>query len=289
MCRICRERKLSVKRYRPWLLSFCALLAAAVCPAQPAKLASLALPVTQKAAGAAAGAPADSSLPDDVIHTAISFLGTPYVHGGGTREGFDCSGLIFTLFRQTAAIELPRSVGSLYRSGAEVLRPLHLGDLVFFDTDDNGAPTVPTHVGLYIGADRFVHAASEGPNTGVIISSLQLPYYKERFLGARRVITWRPPVLSMKLTDDFQALKSASPFPSHESMKICILNGMSGGGPMDLSLFKDGEEVLSRRIVPGGQAPAELLLTPDVGQWTVRVARIFKGRELQNLTFRVEE
>ena len=96
-------------------------------------------------------------------------------------------------------------------------------------------------------------------------------------------------MLSMKLTDDFRSFTSLNPFPSRETMKICILNGMSGGGPMDLTLFKDGEEVLTRRIVPGGRAPSELILTPDIGQWTVRVARIFKGRELQNMSFTVEE
>jgi hypothetical protein len=287
-----------MRRHSPWLFSACALFVTVLCPAQPltqpsraTASPSMAKPVSLTVPGRAGGpaSPEDSSLPDEVIRAALSYLGVPYVRGGGTRDGFDCSGLIFAVFRETAAIELPRSVGQLFRSGTEVLRPLHLGDLVFFDTDDDGALIAPSHVGLYIGADRFVHAASEGPKTGVIISSLQLPYYRDRFLGARRVITWRPPVLSMKLTDDFQSFTSVNPFPSRETMKIRVINGMSGGGPMDLALFKDGEEVLTRRIVPGGQAPAELILTPDIGQWTVRVSRIFKGRVLQNMTFAVEE
>jgi hypothetical protein len=58
---------------------------------------------------------------------------------------------------------------------------------------------------------------------------------------------------------------------------------------MDLSVLKGSTEVLAMRIVPGAAKPAEVTIQPDAGQWTVRVARIFKGRELQRVTFNVEE
>jgi hypothetical protein len=282
-----------MRHLRPWLLFASALLTAALCPAQPQTRSALVLPVslTEHPVVTVPGpdAMADTSLPNEITAAALKCLGAPYVSGGDSREGFDCSGLISAVFRQTAALELPRRVETLFRTGTEVSRSLHIGDLLFFDTEAQEAMKDPTHVAVYIGADKFVHAASEGPKTGVIISSLLLPYYHDRFLGARRVIPWRPPVLEMKITDDFQLLSTASPFPSREAMKICIYNGMTGGGPLDLTLFRDGSEILFRRIVPGAQVPAQIELTPDIGKWTVRITRIYRGRELQNLTFPVEE
>jgi cell wall-associated NlpC family hydrolase len=295
---IMKERRLFMRRSCTLLLFAFSLLGAASTPAQPLTRSTIALPVSlavpaagtvPASAAPAAAEQADISIPNEVIRAAMKCIGVPYVRGGDSREGFDCSGLISSVFRQTASMELPRRVQSLFRSGTEVTRPLHIGDLLFFDTEAQETMKDPTHVGVYIGADQFVHAASEGPKTGVIISSLQLPYYHERFLGARRVIPWRAPVLAMKLTDDYQSLSTASPFPSREAMKICVYNDMTGGGPVDLTLLKDGTEILSRRIVPGAQAPAQIDLTPEIGQWTVRVSRIWKGRELQSLTFQVEE
>jgi hypothetical protein len=64
---------------------------------------------------------------------------------------------------------------------------------------------------------------------------------------------------------------------------------MSGGGPLDIAVLRDGQQVLSRSIVPGGRAPAELQVVPDVGTWTVRINRIFKGRQLALVSFTVEE
>ena len=261
--------------FRVCLLSGFALLAAELLAAQPLSSSSR--------------AQAEASLPDSVVRAAMAYLGVPYSHGGDSREGLDCSGLVHRVFRETAGLDLPRGVNSLFHTGTPVLRPLHIGDLLFFDTTEDVIPSVPAHVGVYIGADRFVHAASEGSKTGVIVSSLRYPYYRARFLRARRVIPWRAPILPMTLTDEHTSLILADPFPSRETVTITIYNAMSGGGPMDLTLFKDGHEVLTRRIVPGAWKPSEIALAPDIGQWTVQVTRLFKGRELQRVVFRVEE
>jgi hypothetical protein len=229
------------------------------------------------------------SVPLGVIKTAMTYLGVPYVHGGDSRTGLDCSGLVFRVFNDILKVELPRGVDGLFRTGMAEHSPLHLGDLVFFDTTEGSKISVPTHVGVYVGSNRFVHAASEGTKTGVIVSTLQSSYYKDRFLGARRVIEWRAPVLPVILTDDDKKIVQTNPFPSHESLTVQIFNNMTGGGPMDLSILKDGKEVLAKRIVPGAQKPAEVTLVPDEGQWTVKVSRIYKGRELQSLAFTVVE
>jgi hypothetical protein len=241
-------------------------------------------------AQAARRAPAAEKLPVPlgVVQAAMSLKGVPYVTGGDDRQGLDCSGLVYRVFHDTTGLDLPRSVESLFRKGT-LVSTLHIGDLLFFDTRDTSPPKVATHVGVYAGGDRFVHAASEGTHTGVIVSTLDASYYHDKYLGARRFIQWRAPVLPVTLTDDYRLVVETDPFPSREALAIRIFNGMSGGGPMDLSVLKGSTEVLAMRIVPGAAKPAEVTIQPDAGQWTVRVARIFKGRELQRVTFNVEE
>ena len=264
-----------LRLFRACLLSGFSLLSVAALAAQPLSSSSR--------------AEVNASLPASVVRAAMAYRGVPYMHGGESREGLDCSGLVYRVFRETAGLDLPRGVNSLFHAGTLVLRPLHIGDLLFFDTTEDAVPSVPAHVGVYIGADRFVHAASAGPNTGVIVSSLRYPYYRARFLRARRVISWRVPILPVTLTDEHTSLILADPFPSRETVTINVYNAMSGGGPMDLTLFRNGHEVLTRRIVPGALKPSQIALAPDIGQWTVRVTRLFKGRELQRVSFTVEE
>ena len=112
---------------------------------------------------------------------------------------------------------------------------------------------------MYIGAGRIVHAASEGSKTGVIVSLLDDPYYRDRFIGARRVVPWREPVLDLTLTDEETstiAQVGAVRLPPGSHLRV--FNEMTGGGPVSFSLLKDGKEVLSRWIVPGAQKPAEV-------------------------------
>lgn len=113
-----------------------------------------------------------------------SFLGTPYVWGGETHQGIDCSGLTQASYRQIA-IELPRVAREQWHSGSQVGRsaPLQTGDLVFFDTLGSGV----SHVGLVIDgpAQRFIHASS---SHGVMEESLGKRYFQARYLGARRVL-----------------------------------------------------------------------------------------------------
>jgi hypothetical protein len=231
----------------------------------------------------------DVSLPREAINDARELLGVPYVPGGVSRDGLDCSGLVYRVLQDIAGMSVSRGVEGLFHSGLPAIYPLHIGDLVFFDTESKGEPSVPTHVGIYAGAGTFIHAASEGARTGVIVSNLDSPYYYRRFLGARRIIPWRAPVLDVVLTDTAKTLTTASPFPSREKMTITVENDMSGGGPLDLTILRNGRPVLSRRISPGAFGPAVIPLTPDAGTWDVRVNRLWKGRELERVTFTVEE
>ena len=119
-----------------------------------------------------------------VIDAAEKYLDTPYRHGGLNRNGLDCSGLIYLSFRDALGVSPPRSATSLYSWVERIPRDrAQPGDLVFFKTDNSAAVT---HVGLYLGDDRFIHAASSGSRTGVIHSNLGERYWDGVFVAAGR-------------------------------------------------------------------------------------------------------
>ncbi len=129
----------------------------------------------ERGRGGAAG------LRHQVVGSAVGFLGSPYRWGGPSAEtGFDCSGLTMTAYRLNG-LELPRTSAAQYAAGRSVPRgSLKEADLVFFGTGRTGRVT---HVGLYIGEGRFIHAPSSG---GVVrIDALSEGYYRRHFLGAR--------------------------------------------------------------------------------------------------------
>ncbi|HHY93246.1 MAG TPA: C40 family peptidase [Firmicutes bacterium] len=119
---------------------------------------------------------------DLVLRYALALLGAPYLWGGLTVEGIDCSGLVYVAYR-TAGLDLPRDADQQFACGLPLPEPLQPGDLVFFATEE---PGFPSHVGFYLGQRRFLHASSR--LGGVVITSLNAPYYRERFLGARRLV-----------------------------------------------------------------------------------------------------
>ena len=120
-------------------------------------------------------------LRNKIVKTAKQYIGVPYRWGGESpRTGFDCSGLTMVVYRLNG-LELPRSSRQQWRAGTAVRRnQLAKGDLVFFAT--SGGRTV-SHVGIYAGNDRFVHAPRRGEK--IRISSLSGKYYKVRYVGAR--------------------------------------------------------------------------------------------------------
>jgi probable lipoprotein NlpC len=120
-----------------------------------------------------------------VLLAAESYRGTPYRYGGLDRGGLDCSGLVYISFKDSLAVSVPRSTSALYgwteKINADALQP---GDLVFFITQGRNI----SHVGIYAGEGRFIHSASEGPETGVIYSRLSENYWRKSFAGAGRAL-----------------------------------------------------------------------------------------------------
>jgi cell wall-associated NlpC family hydrolase len=119
----------------------------------------------------------------DLTSYARSLIGVHYKYGGNSPEiGFDCSGFVDHVFRHTLKINLPRSTGEISRIGQPVsMRNLRAGDLVFFNTLRHKY----SHVGIYLGDDRFIHAPSSGGN--VRTENMLDPYWKTHYDGARRV------------------------------------------------------------------------------------------------------
>ena len=118
-----------------------------------------------------------------VAKTAKKYLGTPYVMGGKTPKAFDCSGLTSYVYKKHG-VALPRASSKQAKAGRYIKkRQLRPGDLVFFATGKRGRVS---HVGIYVGDDKFIHAPGTGKK--VTTSSLSAPYYIKTYHSARRVL-----------------------------------------------------------------------------------------------------
>lgn len=119
----------------------------------------------------------------DLVVTAIGFLGVPYRRGGNTAEtGFDCSGFVRAMYNQTIGHLLPRRAEEQAAATEKVDRgDLKPGDLVFFNTMRRAF----SHVGIYVGDGKFIHAPK--PGAKVRVEDMTGSYWQRRFDGARRV------------------------------------------------------------------------------------------------------
>jgi len=117
-----------------------------------------------------------------IVDTAKQYLGVPYVWGGSSPSGFDCSGLVQYVFK-AHGISLPRTTKEQWTVGTAISKSqLKVGDLVFFaNTYTSGI----SHVGIYVGNNQFIHASS---SKGVIISSLDNSYWASHYYGARQIL-----------------------------------------------------------------------------------------------------
>ena len=123
----------------------------------------------------------DSAIVRRLTSIAMQYVGVPYVYGGSTPDGFDCSGFVMYVFRQ-AGISLPRTADDQYLIGVPVSPSnLRAGDLVFF-VDDSGELS---HVGMYLKDGEFIHASI---TTGIDFDSLYRDWRREHYLGARRIV-----------------------------------------------------------------------------------------------------
>lgn len=116
-----------------------------------------------------------------LIAEAHKVIGTPYRAGGTTPKGFDCSGFVSYTYKKVS-VSLPRSSEAMYKKGKPVsLKQLAPGDLLFFKTSKHKGIS---HVAIYIGNGRMIHATS---SKGVKVDSIHKSYWKQRFVGAKRL------------------------------------------------------------------------------------------------------
>ncbi|MGN7099990.1 C40 family peptidase [Ralstonia holmesii] len=121
---------------------------------------------------------------EEISIEAMALVGTPYRYGGNTPDsGFDCSGLVRYVVQRAASVNLPRTAAEMGRRGSSLdRRDVASGDLVFFNT--TGQPN--SHVGIYVGQNRFVHAPATGGT--VRLEDMTKSYWASRYMGARRVV-----------------------------------------------------------------------------------------------------
>jgi cell wall-associated NlpC family hydrolase len=153
-------------------LAVIAVIVAAACASTPAS----------REPSAASRSEVSAAVGDRAAAQAATMRGRPYHFGGeSVSAGFDCSGLVRYSYRQVG-VDLPHSTDAQRKISLPVrLSSLRRGDLLFFDLEGKKA----SHVGIYLGDGRFIHA----PSTGKSVRSdrLEAPYWKKRLSGARRV------------------------------------------------------------------------------------------------------
>lgn len=163
--------------YYPFIVSALLCVSAACPAAEPAADAS-------KSPASAEQAYSDwSGTAQEVLMNALSLTGIKYKYGGNSPEtGFDCSGFVRYVFQQAANLTLPHGARALSQLGQVVpIDQLQPGDLVFFNT----LKSAFSHVGIYLGGNRFIHAPSAGG--GIHVVNMDDEYWAKRFNGARRL------------------------------------------------------------------------------------------------------
>lgn len=126
---------------------------------------------------------AEAATQAQLTNTAYKYIGVPYVYGGTTAKGLDCSGFTQLVFKQLG-IPINRTSAAQYSQGKAVSKSnLQVGDLVFYNTSGRGV----SHVGIYVGNNKFIHSAT---SSGVTVTSMSTSYWAKRYVGAKRIATF---------------------------------------------------------------------------------------------------
>jgi hypothetical protein len=222
------------------------------------------------AAIAAAGlgaAPTEGEARKRIVETAVSFQGVPYVYGSESPEAFDCSGFVQYVYLHAADIEIPRNSKGQYAAGAPVDRSAAKpGDIFVFDTVGGS----PSHVAIYLGGDSIIHAVSEGPKTGVVVSPVGDSYFGPRFMGARYFIASAVPgvpkgaapksasaVPTKAGAKPSPAKADAAPAVNASAANVATKPGVAAAAPNEPPLAQIGFTLRSTPEVVNDKIPAE--------------------------------
>jgi len=180
---------------------------------------------------------------ENIVREVKKYVGCPYNYGATGPEEFDCSGLIYYVAREANGTQLPRTAQALYgRSKIVADKDKEPGDLLFFKTTSSGSIS---HVGIYIGNNQFISAISDGPNTGVILSSLNEAYWKPRYIAAgqiyksgKMVEDLSDEIISEEEIADEKETEPSEPVPFMQQLVL------------DTSLFGDWAVLNSKSFMP---------------------------------------
>ena len=201
------------------------------------------------AASAESKAEAAQAKRDALIAEAKKYIGSPYAAGGVGPESFDCSGFIYFIARKSAKVQLPRSSHAIYRFVEHISDDeIEAGDLLFFSASSSGRMT---HVGLYIGKGKMIHAASEGPKTGVVVSSLGEHYWKTYYAGAGRFVPSAKSSSGGKTSNGSDKQKTGAPSFGENSEKKT--NGTAADAETAPS-GKSGEKSAEKTVADSGES-----------------------------------
>ena len=141
-----------------------------------------------------------SNRASELVVTAMGFLGVPYKRGGNNENGFDCSGFVRAIYQQSVGLLLPRRAEQQAAATQSIEKSdLQPGDLVFFNTLRRAF----SHVGIYVGEGKFIHAPK--PGAEVRVESMGGRYWQTRFDGARRVTPQGRDAQTQPIAADFRA------------------------------------------------------------------------------------
>ncbi len=170
-----------------------------------------------------------------LIAEAKKYLNVPYLYGGVDYNGMDCSGLIFVAARDGAGLDLPRTASAMYNEARVVdLSQLEPGDLLFFKTTGNNKVS---HVGLFIGNNQFIHSASDGPVTGVIISTMDSSYWAKTFCGIGQIL---PPAKAKETKETAAVAASEKTSENEGAARETQLSAIRPAVPVSAAIKSDG-------------------------------------------------
>jgi len=190
-----------------------------------------------------------------VIEAGKKYLGTPYVYGAMSSSGTDCSGFVCMSFKDALGEALPRSAAGIHSWAEKIaLNRAQPGDLLFFRT---GSTSAITHVGIFLGDKRFIHAASDGAHTGVIYSTLDESYWDKAFVTAGRALPAAPSNFTI---DSGTSIASGSKSGSKSSSGS---NSKSGSGNQSNTNKTKSSGGNSRFLIGAAVAPSWDFFTLD--------------------------
>jgi hypothetical protein len=228
-----------------------------------------------------------------IVETAQSFKGVPYVYGAESPEAFDCSGFVQYVYSHAAGIVLPRNSKGQWAEGKSVEKgEAKPGDLFLFDTAGGGGPS---HVAIYLGDDSIIHAVSEGPNTGIIVSSVNDRYFAPRYIGARYFILPSPgapsprpasqaatarelPVdqVGFTVTSTPSLVMDKIPAAAGSAIAFTITNGTGRDAVFHVFFYKADIDFKKTKILREDRAPIRAGATLEIPAYTFAESGVYR-------------